>query len=52
MQQMRFEWLEETEAGEPLEVELDVETTEAVIVLMAQALIAVVRAAEEAPDER
>lgn len=54
MEQVRFEWTEQTTRGAtaPSEVELDRETIEAVIDLMARALIAVVRAAEEAADER
>jgi len=51
MKQITFEWVEQAEpqAGE---VELEPETTEAVVVLMARALIVVVRAAEEDFDER
>ena len=52
MKQTRFEWAEQSEAGEPTEVALDPETTDAVIVLMARVLIAVVRAAEEVANER
>jgi hypothetical protein len=56
VEQARFEWTEQTTRGaaEPseVEVELERETIEAVIDLMARALMAVVRAAEEATDER
>ncbi len=52
MHQMRFEWAEQVHRTEPAEVELPRETIEVVIVLMARALIAVVRATEEAADER
>ena len=52
MEQLRFEWAEPNESREPSKVELDPETTEAVIGLMARALIVVVRAAGEADDER
>lgn len=51
MKQMRFEWVEQTEP-QTGEVVLEPETMEAVITLMARALIVVVRAAEEDCDER
>lgn len=52
MEQMRLEWEEPTGQGDPIEVVLDPETTEAIVALMARALIIVVCAAEEATDER
>ena len=52
MKQTRFEWAEQGTAATPTEVTLDPETIETVIVLMAHALIAIVRATEEATDER
>jgi hypothetical protein len=52
VEQLRFEWVGPTEAREPNEVVLDPETTKAAIALMASALVAVVRAAEEPDDER
>jgi hypothetical protein len=50
--QMGFEWEPPREASELSEVELDAETAEAVVALMVNALIALVRAAEESVDER
>ena len=52
MKQTRFEWDEQNEEAEPVEVALDRETTEALIVLMARVLVAVVRTVQEADDER
>ena len=52
MKQLRLQWAEPTELGAWDEVDLEPETTEAVIALMARALIAVVRAAQENADER
>jgi hypothetical protein len=55
VQQIRFEWAEEIEqvqCAEPVEVELTQQTIAVLIVLMARALINVVRVAEEAADER
>jgi hypothetical protein len=52
VEQLRLEWVGPTEAREPNEVVLDPETTKAAIALMASALVAVVRAAQEADDER
>lgn len=53
MKQTHFEWVEPSEAEEPVRVVLSPETTDALIVLMARAMIAVVHAAaEEAADER
>lgn len=49
---MPFEWLNENEQVEPVEVVLDAGMTEALVSLMAQAMVAIVRAVEEAPDER
>jgi hypothetical protein len=50
--QIRFEWGEEAPRGQPDEVVLDAETTRAALTLMARALVAVVRAAEDSDDER
>lgn len=52
MKQTRFEWAEQSKAFEPTEIAFDPETIELVIVLMANALIAVVHATQEADDER
>ncbi len=52
MKQMRFEWAEESPVDEPTDVALVPETTAAVITLMMRAVIAVVRAAPEAADDR
>jgi hypothetical protein len=55
VKQIRFEWQEPGDAETPVQVVLEVETTETVIALMASALAAVVLAAtqvEEAADER
>ena len=52
MNQMRLPWAEQSELGKSNQVGLDLETSEVVIGLMAQALIAVVRAAQESTDER
>lgn len=49
---MRLPWAEESEIGRSNQVGLDLETSEAVIELMARALIAVVRAVQESADER
>jgi hypothetical protein len=52
VEQKHFEWAEQTERGESDKIALEPETMETVITLMARALIAVVRAAEEATDDR
>jgi hypothetical protein len=55
MSQLRFGWAVSIEPISPTEntgVDLDEETTKAVVALMASALIAVVRAAEEDADDR
>jgi len=52
VKQMPFEWLDEDELAQPVEVVLDAETTEVVVTLMARAMIAAVRAVEEVADER
>ena len=52
MKQTRFEWTEQSTATTPPEVTLTPETVDLVIVLMAHALIAVVRATPELSDER
>ena len=50
--QRRFPWAARGETRNSTEVVLDPETTAAAIALMARALIAVVRAVEEADDDR
>jgi hypothetical protein len=52
VEQTHFEWAEPIERSEPSEVVLEPETVEALIPMMARALIAVVRPAEEATDDR
>jgi len=52
VKQYRFPWVVPGETRDPHEVVLDPETTEIVIAVMARALVAVVRAAEEVKDER
>ena len=55
MKQLRLEWQDADDAGKPNEVVLEAETKEAVIVLMARALLAVVQGvaqAEEVVNER
>lgn len=52
MDQMPFAWAERKHPDEPSEIALEPERAEALVVLMARALIAVVRAAEEDADER
>ena len=55
MKQLPFRWAEQAEQKEASgpELVLDAETTEAVVALMARALVAVVRAVEEDDgDER
>jgi hypothetical protein len=55
MSQLRFGWAVPIEPIAPAEktgVELDEETTRALVALMARVLIAVVRAAEEDSDDR
>jgi|RifCSP16_2_1023846.scaffolds.fasta_scaffold29641_2 hypothetical protein len=51
MDQLHFEGIEAMEAAEPQSVDLDQETTDAVVALMARALLAVVHATREADDE-
>jgi hypothetical protein len=50
--QMELGWLEQKPLDEPSEVALDPATIDAVIALMARALIVVVRIAGEVADER
>lgn len=50
MKQVTFEWAEK-KAEEVSEVAFDRETTTEILVLMARALVAVVRAAEEEVDD-
>lgn len=50
-EQLCFQWARSSETGDPNAVELDRETIDALVALMARALIAVVRAAES-DDER
>ena len=52
MEQKHFEWVEQNESGEQNKVALEPETMKTVIALMARVLIAVVRAGEEATDDR
>jgi len=52
VKQTRFEWQCERELAEPTDVVLDPETAEELVVLMASAMIAVVRAVEEDVNER
>jgi hypothetical protein len=52
VEQRRFEWVQPSETRGPNGVVVDAETTEVAIELMARALISVVRAVEEAGDER
>jgi len=52
MDQLRFEWAEPIQTAEPRTVDLDHETADAAVALMARALIAVVRTTQEAADER
>jgi hypothetical protein len=53
VEQRRFAWAERKKLdNQDSEIEIDPETTEAVIALMARLLIALVRAGEEAGDER
>lgn len=54
MKQIGFEWeeLREELVDSPNQVDLDPETSESVVALMAQAMVAVVRAIEEVDDER
>ena len=52
VKQHRFPWAAPGERRDPLEVALDPETTERAIALLARAVLAVVRAVEEATDER
>ena len=51
-QQIELGWREQKPLDEPSEVALDPATADAVIALMARALIVVVRIAEEVADER
>ena len=50
--QMELGWREHQPLDEPSEVALDPATADAVIALMARALLVVVRIAEEVADER
>jgi hypothetical protein len=50
MKQICVEWGESVD--NPNEIDLDPETTESFVALMAQAMVAVVRAIEEVDDER
>jgi hypothetical protein len=52
VKQHRFPWAVGREHHDRPEVVLDPETTESVIALLARALVAVVRAVEESPDDR
>ena len=52
MRQQQFPWGAPGASRDAHEVVLDRETTEMAIMLMARALIAVVRAVEETDDER
>ncbi|MGH2348391.1 MAG: hypothetical protein ACRDFT_02855 [bacterium] len=52
VKQRRFEWALPSETRDPNSVVMDPEATEVAIGLMARALIAVVRAVQEADDER
>jgi hypothetical protein len=52
VKQLHFEWAAPSVTGDPNQVVIDLETTEVVIALIARALIAVVRAVQEADDER
>jgi hypothetical protein len=51
MDQLHFEGIEAMEAAERQSVDLDQETTDAVVALMARALLAVVHATRETDDE-
>ena len=50
--QLELGWREQKPREEPSEVALDPATADAVIALMARALLVVVRIAEEVADER
>ena len=52
LKQIAFEWNEVLEIEESSKVQLDRETSEAVIALMTRLLIALVRETEEVRDER
>lgn len=52
MKQLPFEWVEEPERDARPEIELPPQTIEAVIALMARALVALVRPSGEAADDR
>lgn len=52
VKQRRFPWAAPRETRDAPEVVLEPETTVAAIALLARALLAVVRAVEEAGDER
>jgi hypothetical protein len=52
VRQQGFPWAAPREGRDPLEVVLDAETTARAIALLAGAMRAVVRAVEEAPDDR
>ena len=51
MDQLHFEGIEPMEAAKPQSIELDQETTDAAVALMARALLAVVHATREIDDE-
>ena len=52
MKQHPFEWVEEPEQDEQVEVDLPPATTKALIALMARILVHLVRPSKEANDER
>ncbi len=51
MKQLPLEWAEELEQDTLLEIELPPEEIEAVVILMARALVAIVTASGEVNDE-
>lgn len=52
MKQLSFEWAEEPELDEPVEIELMPAMTESVLAAMVRILICLVRPGEEESDER
>lgn len=52
VEQLHFEWAGPSETRDPNQVVIDPETTAVAIALIARALLAVVRAVQEADDER
>jgi len=52
VKQIPFEWVEAVDQDVRTQIELPAEAIETVVALMAQALVAIVRAREEAGDER